>query len=99
MALVAWQWRCSTGATMASLQERNGVWNCVFRFQGKRHWMNIGEVSDEEARTVSAKVDYFLLRLKQRLLEIPADCDIITFIQHDGKPPSPEKAKQTEQQS
>lgn len=61
---------------MASLQRRNGVWNCIFRFQGKRHWMNLGEVSQTEAEAVSAKVDYFLLRLKQRLLEIPLGCDI-----------------------
>ncbi len=84
---------------MASLQERNGVWNCVFRYQGKRHWYNLGEVEKAEAEAVSAKVDYFLLRLKQNLLEIPAGCDIITFIQHDGKPPSAEKLQQAQQQS
>src|SRR3954469_13696407 len=75
---------------MASLQKRNGVWNCIFRFRGKRHWMNLGEVARNEAETVAAKVDYFLLRLKQRLLEIPPGCDVVTFIQFDGKPPSAE---------
>ena len=84
---------------MASLQERNGVWNCVFRYQGKRQWMNLGEVEQSEAEAVSAKVDYFLLRLKQNLLEIPAGCDIVTFIKHDGKPPSAEKLQQAQQQS
>ncbi len=84
---------------MASLQERNGVWNCVFRYQGKRQWMNLGEVEKSEAEAVSAKVDYILLRLKQHLLEIPAGCDIITFIQYDGKPPSAEKLQQAQQQS
>ena len=79
---------------MASLQERNGVWNCVFRYQGKRHWYNLGEVAASEAEAVSAKVDYILLRLKQNLLEIPAGCDIVTFIKHDGKPPSAEKLQQ-----
>lgn len=82
---------------MASLQERSGVFNCVFRFHGKRQWLNLGKVTKEEAEAVSAKVDYFLLRLKQGLLEIPAGCNIATFIQHDGKPPSPEKTKQAEQ--
>ena len=84
---------------MASLQKRNGVWNCVFRYQGKRHWFNLGEIEQSEAEAVSAKVDYLLLRLKQHLLEIPAGCDIITFIQYDGKPPSPEKIEQAQQQS
>jgi integrase len=84
---------------MASLQERNGVWNCVFRYQGKRHWFNLGNVERSEAEAVSAKVDYILLRLKQHLLELPADCDIVTFIEYDGKPPSAEKTQQAEQQS
>jgi integrase len=84
---------------MASLQERNGVWNCIFRYQGKRQWMNLGAVEQSEAEAVSAKVDYILLRLKQHLLEIPAGCDIVTFIQYDGKPPSAEKLQQAQQQS
>ena len=84
---------------MASLQQRNGVWNCIFRYQGERQWLNLGKVSKPEAEAVSAKVDYILLRLKQHLLEIPAGCDIITFIQYDGKPPSAEKIQQAEQQT
>ncbi len=84
---------------MASLQERNGVWNCIFRYQGKRHWYNIGEVEESEAQAVSARVDYLLLRLKQHLIELPAGCDIVTFIEYDGKPPSPEKLQQAQQQS
>ena len=81
---------------MASLQRRNDTWNCIFRFQGKRHWMNLGQVEPAEARAVTAKVDYFLLRLKQRLLELPPGCDIVTFIESDGKPPSAEKVQQEE---
>jgi hypothetical protein len=73
---------------MASLQKRNDVWNCIFRYQGKRHWYNIGDVEESEAQSVSAKVDYLLLRIKQHLIEVPAGCDIVTFIEHDGKPPS-----------
>ncbi|HZZ79772.1 MAG TPA: site-specific integrase, partial [Gemmataceae bacterium] len=84
---------------MASLQERNGVWNCIFRYQGKRHWYNIGEVEESEAKAVSARVDYLLLRIKQHLIEIPAGCDIATFIEYDGKPPAPEKVQEEKQQS
>jgi hypothetical protein len=84
---------------MASLQERNGVWNCIFRYHGKRHWMNLGEVEESEAQAVSAKADYILLRLKQHLLELPAGCDIVTFIEYDGKPPAPEKLQEAQRQS
>ena len=27
------------------------------------------------------------MRLKQRLLELPEGTDIVTFVEHDGKPP------------
>jgi hypothetical protein len=32
----------------------------------------------------------------ERVLEIPEGCDFVTFIQHDGKPPSAEKVQQEE---
>ncbi len=54
---------------------------------GRRYTFTIGEVSEEEAKNKSRQVDYLLMRLKQRLLTIPNGIDIVTFIQHDGKPP------------
>ena len=49
--------------------------------------MTIGKVSEEEARAKSAQVDYLLMRLKQRLIELPPGVDIVDFIRLDGKPP------------
>ena len=43
--------------------------------------------SKGEAENKARQVDYLLMRLKQRLLVLPEGTDIVTFIEHDGKPP------------
>ncbi len=73
---------------MATLECRSGSWRARFRYRGEKYSLWIGEVEEFEARAISAKIDYWLMRLKQHLLDLPAGCDIVTFIQHDGKPPS-----------
>jgi integrase len=71
---------------MAWLQCRNGSWRVLFRYKSEQHTFWLGEVEEPEARAVSAKVDYWLMRLKQNLVDLRG-CDIVTFVQHDGKPP------------
>jgi integrase len=73
---------------MASLQQRNGSFRFIFRYHGKQHFVTLGKVSAEEADAKAAQVEYLLLRLKQRLIELPPDSGIVEFLQHDGKPPS-----------
>src|SRR3954447_18041526 len=72
---------------MAWLQQRNGSWRVLFRYGGQQHTFLLGEVKEREAEAVCAKVDYWLIRLKQKLVHLPAGCDIVTFVQHDGNPP------------
>jgi integrase len=72
---------------MASLQERNGTFRFIFRHHRKQHFVTIGRVSREEAEAKSAQVEYLLLRLKQRLIELPPGVGIVEFVLHDGKPP------------
>jgi hypothetical protein len=50
--------------------------------------VTLGKVSEQEARAKSAQADYLLLRLNQRLLELPAGIGIVAFIQHDGRVPT-----------
>src|SRR5437868_722747 len=71
---------------MASLQERNGSYRVLFCHHGKLHSFTIGKVENEEAENKARQVDYLLMRLKQRLLVLPEGIDIVTFIEHDGKP-------------
>lgn len=72
---------------MAWTQCRNGSWRVLFRYAGAQHTFLLGEVKEREAEAVCSKVDYWLMRLKQKLVHLPAGCDIVTFVQHDGKPP------------
>src|SRR5215831_945130 len=70
-----------------ALQCRNGSWRVICRYAGKQHTIWVGEVDESEARAVNARVDYWLMRLKQKLVTLPPGCDIRRFLQHDGKPP------------
>jgi integrase len=72
---------------MASLQERNGSYRILFCHHGKLHTFTIGKVEKDEAEAKARQVDYLLMRLKQRLIVLPDGTDIVTFIEHDGKPP------------
>jgi integrase len=74
---------------MAGLEERSGRYRIHFRYHGKQYAFTLGNVGETEARAKSAQVDYLLLRLKQRLIELPPGVDIVDFIEHDGKPPLP----------
>jgi hypothetical protein len=77
---------------MASLQEKGNGWYCQFLYPGKRRTFAVGAVSEQEAQVRSAQVDYLLLGLKQRLIDLPPNVGIVDFIKHDGKPPSSEMA-------
>jgi hypothetical protein len=72
---------------MASLQPRGWSYACVFCWHGRSKWFTIGKVSETEARAKPAQVDYLLMRLKQRLIELPPGVDIVGFVRHDRKPP------------
>jgi integrase len=71
---------------MASLQERNGSFRFIFRYHGKQHFVAIGQVSRDEAEAKANQVGYLLLRLKQRLIELPPGVGIVDFLRHDGRP-------------
>jgi integrase len=72
---------------MAWLQARNGSWRVLFRYKKEQYTFWLGEVEESEARAVGAKVDYWLMRLKQNLVNLPPGCDVVTFVKHDGHPP------------
>ena len=79
---------------MAALQLRNGTWRILFQHNGKQWALTIGKVSRAEACQWKGKVEHLLMRVAQKLLEIPRGCGIIDFIRHDGNPPvDPEVAR------
>ena len=73
---------------MASIQRKGRNWYCQFCYFGDRHTFTIGRVSEDEAHAKSAQVDYLLVRLRQRLIELPPGVDIVAFVQYDGKLPA-----------
>jgi hypothetical protein len=56
---------------MASLQERDGRWQCQFIHHGKRRTFALGRVTEAEAKAKSEQVEYLLMRLGQGLLTLP----------------------------
>src|SRR4051812_13525812 len=72
---------------MASVQERNGSYRVQFVYRGKLHGFTLGKVTADEAGAKAAQVDYLLMRIKQDLIRVPEDADIVAFVRHDGRPP------------
>ena len=72
---------------MASLQLRGSSWRVYFQYKGEQLTFTVGEVDEGEALQWKARTEFILMRLKQKLLSIPQGIDIVSFIQHDGKPP------------
>jgi hypothetical protein len=73
---------------MASLQERSGSYRVLFCHHGKLHSFTIGKVQPDEAEAKARQVEYLLMRLKQRLITLPDGVDVVSFVEHDGKPPA-----------
>jgi integrase len=76
---------------MASIQNRNGSYKLTFCYHGKRHYLTLGRVTEQEAEAKSSQVDYLLLRIKQRLVQVPPGVPIEDFVQHDGQIVKPER--------
>lgn len=72
---------------MAGLQERSGAFRVILRHNGRQSFVALGKVSGREAQAKAAQVDDLLLRLEQRLIELPAGVDIVEFVRFDGRPP------------
>jgi integrase len=72
---------------MATLQQRRSSYRILFRWHGKRMTFTLGKVTSNEAEAKRSQVEYLLMRLSQKLIQLPQDCDITTFLAHDGQPP------------
>src|SRR4051812_14584370 len=78
---------------MASIQKRNDSFKLTFYHHGKRHYVTLGKVSEQEAEAKAAQVDYLMLRVKQGLVEIPPGVPVEEFILADGKIKEPDKVR------
>ncbi len=73
------------GCPLAYIVKKADSFYCQFYYLGKRHTVTVGPVDKAEAEAFGGKVDYFLLRLKQKLIQLPAGVSISDFIASDGK--------------
>ena len=84
---------------MASMQNRNGSWRVIFRYNGEKRHFTIGEVIRRGCdATYKASTDELLRLLKRNLISIPAGCSIEDFMFHRGKPPEFVAATEEEKQ-
>jgi len=67
--------------------KRSGRFRIHFRCHGKQQELALGKVSAEEAASKATQVDYLLMRLKQRLIELPPGVEIVEFVRLDVKAP------------
>ena len=73
---------------MAAIEERSGRLSHPFPLARQATKARPRQGLGEEAESKAAQVDYLLMRLKQRLIELPPGIDIVEFVQFDGKPPA-----------
>jgi integrase len=83
-------WHCGRVAPedsfMASLQKKGDSWHCQFVYKKQRRTWVLGAVDDTEAHATKGKVEYLLMRIKQRLIDVPPGMDIVDFLAADGRP-------------
>ena len=70
---------------MAGLQHRNGSYRVLFHYHGKQFAFTVGAVTQIEAETKAANVDYLLTRKEQRLVAIPVGFSILDYVRFDGR--------------
>ncbi|QDT38407.1 tyrosine-type recombinase/integrase [Stratiformator vulcanicus] len=70
---------------MASLENRTGYYNVVFRFGGRKFTRSLGTDDEREADRMRANLEQTIRDVKSGRLTVPEDAEIATFLLSDGK--------------
>lgn len=70
---------------MASIENRTGYFNIVFRFGSQKFTRSLKTKSKREALTRKARIEENIRLVESGRLELPADADVATFLLSDGK--------------
>jgi hypothetical protein len=70
---------------MASLEQRNGIYRIVFRYQGKRHSHSLGTTDSTSATTAKANVEQRLSLIKTNVLPPPDSATNLAIFLLHGK--------------
>ncbi len=74
---------------MASLENRTGYFNVVFRFGGKKYTRSLHTDDEKEANRLLANLEQTVRDVKSGRISLPPDADIPTFLLSDGKLTTP----------
>ena len=70
---------------MASLENRTGYYNIIFRFGGQRFVRSLKTKDEEEAETRKKRLEENIRLVESGRIEIPDGSDVATFLLSDGK--------------
>jgi hypothetical protein len=72
---------------MAGIRKKGDGYHCTFRFQGRRYYFAVGNVSEDQARAKGLEVDETLALLERGRLEVPEGVALEEFVAAGGKAP------------
>src|SRR5262245_48602171 len=72
---------------MAGIRKKGDAYYCTFRFQGRRYYFTVGNVSEAQALAKGAEVDETLGLLERGRLTVPEGVTLEDFVAAGGKVP------------
>jgi hypothetical protein len=72
---------------MAGIRKKGDAYYCTFRFQGRRYYFTVGNVSEAQALAKGTEVDETLELLERGRLTVPEDVTLEDFVAAGGKAP------------
>jgi integrase len=72
---------------MAGIRKKGDAYYCTFRFQGRRYYFTVGNVSEAQALAKGAEVDETLALLERGRLSLPEGVALQDFVAAGGKAP------------
>src|SRR5262245_14184432 len=70
---------------MAGIRKKGDGCHCTFRFQGKRYYFTVGNLTEEQARAKGIEVDETLGLIERGRLTVPEGVRLEDFVAAGGK--------------
>jgi integrase len=72
---------------MAGVRKKGDAYYCTFRFQGRRYYFTVGDVSESQAQAKGVEVDETLALIERGRLTVPEGVPLEDFVAAGGKAP------------
>jgi|CXWL01.1.fsa_nt_gi integrase len=72
---------------MAGIRRKGEAFYCTFRFQGRRHYFTVGDVTEAQALAKGTEVDETLALIERGRLTVPDGVSLEDFVASGGKAP------------